>query len=57
MSTVISASFANAVSDNAAALAAVVEVFSEASIDYFVESIVDPASLISTIIVLPTGAV
>jgi len=57
MSIVIKASEAKAVSLMTAAVAAVALVFSLASIVSFVERIVLPASLISTIIVEPTGAV
>ena len=51
ISKVIKASLAKAVSLITAALAAVAEVVSLASIDNLVLSIVEPASLISTIIV------
>jgi hypothetical protein len=56
-SMVISASSASVESLITAALAAVVLVFSEASIDNFVLSIVDPPSLMSMMIVEPVGAV
>ncbi len=57
MSIVISASSANAVSDNTGAVAAVVEVFSLAFIVILVDKIVDPPSLTSTVSTLPFGAV
>jgi hypothetical protein len=58
MSIVISASSARVLSVIPAGVAAVVLVFSEASIDnLLVVIIVLPPSLISTMIVLPTGAV
>ena len=53
----MSTSSAKTFDDNTAGVAAVVLVFSNASIDNFVLKIVDPETLISTITVLPTGAV
>ena len=57
MSMVISASLAKAESVIVAALAAVSEVFSDASILSLVLSMVEPASLMSQISVEPVGAV
>jgi hypothetical protein len=57
MSIVISASSAKAESEITAAVAAVVEVFSEASMLSFVDRTEVPASLMSTITVDPVGAV
>jgi hypothetical protein len=57
MSIVISASSAKAESEITAAVAAVVLVSSDASIDSIVDKIVVPLSLISTSNVDPTGAV
>ena len=57
MSIPIIASSAKLESEITGAVAAVTLVVSEASIVIFVESIVVPASLMSTVNVLPTGAV
>ena len=57
MSIVISASSAKALSEMTAAVAAVVDVFSEASMLNLVDRTEVPASLMSTITVEPVGAV
>ena len=57
MSTVNSESSAMDESEMTAAVAAVVEVFSEASMESLVERPVEPPSLMSTMSVLPVGAV